>query len=458
MKKIIEFLNEQGYAPIEIGKQTALYEQYYVGKVDKFHEYEEMQGAEMGMAKRTRASLGMAKVVCERWADNMINPETTLNILSDEEKNTYQEWLDDYLEDNDVIARLNDFIERVFAQGLGATVQLRTDYGVVNQYLEKDSILPLKVFNGQIIDCAFITQLEDNTTQIQVHQRNKDGYEIINYYIDEEGDIDLSKYDEVKDTFNSPVQLFQIYRPAIVNNATEYNWEGISIFGNALSELQAVDLAFDGMIKEVKNGRMRVYVQGSALVMHKGKEVPIFNSDQDEFYQLPEDAKNPDGTFINVQAPTLRIQELIDNLNKQLNLLGTKVGFGENAFYSDQGSIYTNTEQVVSSNSIFFKTRTKHATLIGNALTKMVYALYYLTFGKELNEIVDVNFDDSIIHDKQGEFDRAVVLHNLGLISQVEFFVRTEGMTEEEAKLFVGEQIKSKELPEYTELDEVAEV
>lgn len=163
---------------------------------------------------------------------------------------------------------------------------------------------------------------------------------------------------------------------------------------------------------------------------------------------LPADATNPDGTLIKVEAPTLRVEQLIENLKLQLNLLGSKCGLGDNAFYSDRGGIYTNTEQVVSSNSKFYKTRTKHTTGFHAPLIEMIKALYYLEHNKILNENVYVEFDDSIIHDKNAEYQRTMQLFNAGLIDRVEVYMQLYKMSEQEAIEFNNKMTKRMALPE----------
>ena len=171
-----------------------------------------------------------------------------------------------------------------------------------------------------------------------------------------------------------------------------------------------------------------------------GKEVRYVNKDQDEFYVLPSDDTFEDETFIKVEAPQLRVQSFIDGLNESLNLLGRKCGLGDNQFSSKDGTIYTNTSQVVSTNSKFYKTRRKHASLVEYGLVGMIEALYYLENGRELEDTVAIQFDDSIIHDKEEEFQRSLLLFNQGIISKVTFVEQAMGMTTEEAQDFVARQ------------------
>lgn len=446
--EIKDILNKIGFTPID-RQENDLSEwgQFFKGHVHDFHEYTEYQGIELGHVTRKRKSLKMAKSISELWADNLINPET--EFVADDK--SIQTWIDNYVDNKGVKFKLNDLMELSFALGTGATIQSKDKKGnVFNQYIPMYAIWPLRSVLGEIVDCAFINQEVDESCYAQIHEQQEDGtYIIYNKFFDKDGTEYINE--DIESEFRSDVKLFQLYSPAIVNNINIGNPLGISIYANAIDELKSVDIAYDALDKEARNGRMRVYVQGEALQVHKGSKMPIFNKDQDEFYLLPEDAKNPDGTLINVQSPTLRIDQYINNLEKQLNMLGSKCGLGDNAFYSQDGTIYTNTTQVISTNSKFYKTRQKHATRIEKSLIDMLKALYYLDTGNLLESGIHIEFDDSIIHDKDAEYARLIQQFNLGLISRIEFYEQAYGMTNKEAVKFNDKQIKESTLGEDTE-------
>lgn len=443
-RNIQDLLSQIGIKVIDRQESDVqIWQSFYEGFVDEFHEYEEYQGN--ATVTRNRKSLHMAKVISELWSDNIINPET--NFFSDKD----QEWVDKYVDENNVKGRLNSFYEMVFALGIGATVQYRdANRKAINQYVRYDNIYPFEVVNDEIVGCAFVSE-DNDVLFIQIHNKKERLWIIQNIYFSVDGKR-LSNEGRAVETFISKEKLFQIHKPAIVNNINVGNYMGLSVFANAIEELKSVDIAYDALDKEIRNGRMRVFVQGEALYYDKGKERLIFNKDQDEFYLLPPDAKNLDGTLVKVEAPTLRVEQLIENLKTQLNLLGAKCGLGDSAFYSDGGSIYTNSDQVVSSNSKFYKTRTKHNTNFHISLVEMIKGLYYLETDKILDGNVYVEFDDSIIHDKDAEYNRIMQLFNAGLIDRIEVYIQLYKMSEQEAIEFNNKMTSRMALPE--DLDE----
>lgn len=431
IKKILVGL---GYSPLDRQeKEAETWAQLFKGKIRGFHEYSEYMGSER--VTRERKTLKMAKAISELWADNIINPETKI-VIQDE---IAQEWWDNLDEEQGITPDLNDLMELTFALSNGATVQNKTknDY-VHQQYVQNGSIYPLRVEHREIVAVAFASEMANGDTYIQIHDKVGDKYEIKNLFFNEKGDPIVKE--GIEEEFTSEVKLFQLYKPAIVNNVTLGNPLGISIFANAIDELKAVDIAYDALDKEIRNGQMRMFVQGSLLYFDKGKQAMIFDKNQDAFYLLPEQEEN--GELLKVVAPTLRVEQLINNLEKQLNLLGSKCGLGDNAFHSKDGTIYTNTTQVVSTNSKFYKTRQKHATRIERSLIEMVKALYFLEFGKELTESIYVDFDDSIIHDKEAEKKQLMLELNAGVISPIQYIMDTRNITEEEATEFYNKQVQ----------------
>lgn len=419
--------------------EVSLWKQWYQGRVKDFHTYTDYMG-KAGSVTRDRYSLGMGKVVAELWADNIWNPET--EIVMGEESN--QEWLDDKLEKLNFTNNFNTLVEQYMALGTGATVEYLDDKGITRvDFLTVESIFPYEFDNDDVMSCAFVSQYDKDIVYLQDHKLNYDDtYTITNKFYEKKDDdyIEIT-YEGIQEEITSPIKMFQIYKPAIANNININNPMGLSIFANAIKELEAVDTSFDAFRKEIKNGRMRVYLKESALSVDiEGKEVRYVNKDQDEFYVLPSDDTFEDETFIKVEAPQLRVQSFIDGLNESLNLLGRKCGLGDNQFSSKDGTIYTNTSQVVSTNSKFYKTRRKHASLVEYGLVGMIEALYYLENGRELEDTVAIQFDDSIIHDKEEEFQRSLLLFNQGIISKVTFVEQAMGMTTEEAQDFVARQ------------------
>jgi A118 family predicted phage portal protein len=102
--------------------------------------------------------------------------------------------------------------------------------------------------------------------------------------------------------------------------------------------------------------------------------------------------------------------------------------------------------EVISENSKTFGTVKAHENNVRDALTDMVHAIfdlavkYGLTWeGQSVESLisggynVSVQFDDSIIQDKDAEINQGVMLVGAALMSKKKFMTDTLGYTEEEA-------------------------
>ena len=148
---------------------------------------------------------------------------------------------------------------------------------------------------------------------------------------------------------------------------------------------------------------------------------------------LPEDAA--DSAVITPIDMKLRTVEHNTGIQDQLNLLSSKCGFGENHYRFNQGSVSTAT-QVISENSTMFRTIKKHEIILEQVLIELCRIILRLgntAMNAGLNENVEISidFDDSIIEDKQTDFSRDMQLLNAGIMNDWEF--RMRWMNEDEA-------------------------
>ena len=91
---------------------------------------------------------------------------------------------------------------------------------------------------------------------------------------------------------------------------------------------------------------------------------------------------------------------------------------------------------IVSENSTLFRTIKKHEIILEETLTQLARTILRLgnkLYGMGLNEEVEISidFDDSIIEDKQSDFSHDMQLLNAGIMNDWEF--RMKWMNEDEA-------------------------
>ena len=170
---------------------------------------------------------------------------------------------------------------------------------------------------------------------------------------------------------------------------------------------------------------------------------PVFDPNDVVFYQLPEDYLKDGGKPLETVDMNLRADEHEKAINDNLNMLSMKCGFGQNHYKFENGSVQTAT-QVISENSDMYRSINKHELILEPVLDELIRIIARLgrVIGVNTNPDTDIviNFDDSIIEDKQAErqSDRQDV--SMGVMSHAEYRAKWYGETLEEAQSKLPEQ------------------
>lgn len=406
-----DFLEKLGYdvqTSLDHREHMQLWREWYRGKVDSFHNYVIFNGIKE--VKKTKKSLGMAKKSCEDWADLLLNEKVKITI-----DDAYQDILDNCLNENDFQAQSNALIELSFALGTGAFVEYAsgaTQNGCQIDYINGNMIFPLRIKNGKITDVAFASQIGNNKYYVNIHEKVGNQYRIENVIFDAEkgGNYSVDELpDGVQRVIYSPVALFQIIKPNMVNNSDIDEPMGMAVFANALDEMMDCDEKFDSYFNEFQLGKKRLFLDPSVInVIQTPKDKngrafvrPAFDPNDTIFYAYGggSDMKEK----IKETEFNLRVDEHSQALQDALNLFADKVGFGSDHYVFKEGKVYTNTANIISSNSKMFRRLRKHELILKKALEDMVKAVLYVSNGIVYSNDIQVDFDDSIIEDKDTE-------------------------------------------------------
>lgn len=451
---IYEILRARGYTTVPESFYTQIdnWKSWYDGYVKSFHRYKIWNGIKNVNCRLY--SMGMAKKVCEDWANLLMNEKVKITLEGEKE----QAFVDDIFERNNFALKANEMQELKAARGTVAyvptVVNARADAetGIVNgagaririDYVTADLILPLTWENGIITECAFGSHKavkKDTYMYVCIHRLTERGtYDIENLlFRDVKGSLTEVSLADVQGFENVPPvvhtsetrRMFVIDRLAIANNVDYTLPLGISVFANAIDQLQAVDIAYDSYVNEFRLGKKRVMVKPQATKSFPDGE-PLFDPNDVVFYILPEDGQP--GDLVKEINMNLRAAEHNAGIQDMLNILSSKCGFGENHYRYDNGSISTAT-QIISENSEMFRTIKKHEIILESALIELCRILLrmgnaYMGAGLDEDVEISIDFDDSIIIDKeaQREQDRRDV--SMGAMNLWEY--RAKYMNEDE--------------------------
>ena len=450
---VIEKLKELGYSTVDedFYRKVGEWKSWYIGDVKGFHRYKVRNGQSIVSCKRY--SLGMGKKIPEDWANLLMNEKVNITLEGQRE----QEFVDRVFEENNFLVKSNEMQEMAFALGTVAFIPRVVGMeatetgpipgsasGIVMDYVTVEHIWPIAWQNGIVTECAFssvVTNNGEDYCYLQIHHKVNGLYDIENRlyrYRNENLDAELPLKDVASFANVPPIvhtgsdrRQFVIDRPNIANNFDYSVPLGISVYANAIDVMQGVDIAYDSYVNEFVLGKKRIMVKPSAMTYLEGE--PIFDTNDLVFYVLPEDTQ--DSSVITPIDMNLRTAEHNTGIQDQLNLLSSKCGFGENHYRFDNGSLATAT-QVISENSTMFRTIKKHEIILEQVLIELCRIILRLgntAMNAGLNEDVEISidFDDSIIENKDVDFSRDMQLLNAGIMNDWEF--RMKWMNEDEA-------------------------
>lgn len=446
-----------------IEKWKCIYQGYYP-------EWHDLNVVTIGGNKKRRMNtLNLGKIISEELARLVFNEKVKIHISPD----SYSKVIHEVLKRNDFYKLFQDNLERMFALG-GMVIKV---YAANNQiklgFVNADCFFPLSYSNGRVDEGLFINQIRKGGkwyTHLEWHTWSGDEYVIRNelYESDLSSELGIKVSlatlfpDLAEETRISGLSrpLFVHFKPNIANNFDTQSPLGISIFANALDTIHALDLAFDSLVNEFKLGRKRIIVPATAVkavVDPTDGSIRRYFDPNDEVYQAFQFDTIENQQIID-NSVELRIDEHIAGINALLEILAMQIGFSPGSFTFDGSSVKTATE-VISENSKTFRTVASHEILVEEGLRQLIdtigdVATLYGIFTVPNDYEVSVEFDDSIVIDKNENSNYYLKFYNAGLTTKVYTLMKTLGFTEEEATQMVEARKKEDQTlnPDFEEL------
>lgn len=407
-------------------------------------------------------TLNIASQSCGDLSDFFFNEKLEITISNKKA----QKVINECLEQNGFLDNANSLMQLTKALGTGAFVPYLDDEVLRINYLNATNIVILSSNKREVKEVLFWNEektVKGTELTINAHILDEnDNYIIYNRkYVKSFNDSDYVKEDlgelEKIETKSSLPKFAVIYTPEI-NNLDINSCYGISCYANALDNILSVDKAFDTLDNEIWLGRKRVYVPTSAAKFNtdeQGNITPIFDPSDVAFYGVPDKEGKE---MLKESSFDLRIDELTQALQAQLNLYTSKVGLGHNYYKFKDGEVYVNTDNVMSSNSDVYRKIKKQENIITKAITQLCYAIAELV-GITGRFSVSVYYDDSIIEDKDKIRTQAQSEYNSKLISKAQYYRDVYKLKDEEALQFaeqMNEEIQNQTIVDGSEfgLDE----
>lgn len=437
---------------------------YFKGKFPKV-KYRDTYGADR---KRDYISLNMAQVICRNMASILVNENMSIGINDNESALTF---VQDIFDRNDFNKNIERYLESGLALGgLGMRPYLDGDT-IKIAYVQAPVFYPLRSNTGDVSEAAIASR--STTVQgrqpiywtlLEFHSWAQDGktYVIDNelYRSDNKDRVgvrvnlgmmypDLSEHVELPD-LKRP--LFVYFKPFGFNNKDITSPLGLSIYDNARATLRAINDAYDQFHWEIKAGQRRMAVpeRMTKIINEAGQDVLTFPVDQDVFVSVGGDM---DDAKITDMTPDIRVDRYTATLNELLRKLETQVGLSAGALSPNLAQANKTATEVVSEDSLTYRTRSSHLTNVERAIQELVVSIlelaeFYDLYSGDIPDVGDVvvNFDDGVFTDKNAQLDYYTKAAAAGFISKKDAIMKVMGKTDTEASEIL-KQIQAESQP-----------
>lgn len=441
-------------------------------------------------AKREAYRMNIAKAICAEMAGLVWGEECDVRVTMDGRESDDQspdplgEFVGSVLRENAFREKMQEAIEQGLALGGNAlkvwreekrdsegnpvpgSEQIRIGYCMADQFV------PIAWDNARVTEGVFISRQAKSGyyfTRLEWHRWDGSTYvirnelfrsEIMKGGAGESQDIlgvrwplaDMYPWLEEETVIPVEESLFSYWRTPIANNLDDNSPLGISMYGNALETLHALDICYDSFVREFRLGKKRIIVPARAVRVvvdpESGQTRRYFDATDETYEALASD--NPEDLKIQDNSVELRVEEHISAINAFLSILCMQVGFSAGTFTFDQHTGLKTATEVVSENSKTFKTIRTIQNQIAPALEHLVrniidVAVLYETRweGQSVESLaaggyhVNVVFDDGVTQDRQTNINEGVMLVGAGLLSKYTFLTDRkygQGLTPEEAE------------------------
>lgn len=442
-------------------------------------------------AKREVYRMNMAKAVCAEIAGLIWGEQCEIHVTTDGRDQSQEEPdpLDCFVQCvlccNAFSEKMQESIEQGCALG-GATLKVWADvkhdsegreipesrkiqigYGMADQFV------PTAWDNAKVTEGVFISrQAKDGYyyTRLEWHQWDGLTYVIRNELYrsaiqkgKNPGDTQdilgiryplAEIYPDLEEETVIPVEesLFSYWRTPIANNLDDNSPLGISLYGNALETLHALDICYDSFVREFRLGKKRIIVPArcvrSVVDPDTGKVRRYFDATDETYEALASD--DPEDLKIQDNSVEIRVEEHVQAINAFLSILCLQVGFSTGTFTFDQHTGLKTATEVISENSKTYKTIKTLQNQITPAIEHLVRNIVDVAIlydmdheGQKVSALaapgyhVSIVFDDGVTQDRQTNITEGVTLVGAGLLSKFKFLTDKkygQGLTPEEAE------------------------
>jgi A118 family predicted phage portal protein len=288
-------------------------------------------------------------------------------------------------------------------------------------------------------------------TRLEYHSFDGDQYLITNKcylgdYPDdtkEQVDISVTPWSELREETaiaNMKRTLFGVFRTPSANNIDMDSPYGLPIFSEAVQELRDLDIAYSRNSKEIRDSKRTVLLDSDRLL--SGKMGDLTRETLPDYIKLVDGDTSTESDVYHEINPTLNTDTRLTGINALLSQIGYKVGFSNGYFVFNESTGIQTATQVEADQQRTIQFIKDVRDKLESCLDGLIYALdvfaslyslaprgkYEITYG----------FGD-ITYNVEEDRARWWGYVQAGRVPAWMYFVKFEGMTEEEAKAMTAE-------------------
>lgn len=475
MNGVINYLNKKGY---EVNTSYYSYIEKWIdiwkGKAE-WLKVKTIDGTDYPMY-----TLNIAKRSCEDLA-SMVTSEP-FTIKASKNDNILQE----DLKEAKILENLPKMIEimgytgtvgsvarivnaEIIGEGEKATLKKGSKTKIRNIIVRADQIIPLTFDNGEVINCAIVSNLNKKIngkvktlTYMELHELEDRGYQITNKYFDENGaEIQI---DGVLETYNTLSQkpLFNLRKLEKENPIDNNNNLGLALYGSANDQLIITDLTYNNFGMDFKLGQklMLINKKLTKIVTEeytdedgqlKQRQKVLYPSDiqKQQFMDISDGimGKENENPYVYEYNPDLRVGDNKEGIQFALNTYSFEIGFGTDYYNFENGKVYTNTLSVMNSRKDLVDNMNKIRKSINEFLKGICQSLLLcekILGNATIDETqeIEVAEVDGFMSDDDTERTKLQQDYNMGAITLKRYLMKVYKMTEEEALKEIAEREK----------------
>ena len=389
-------------------------------------------------------TVNFAKTICSEISQ-LIN----LGIKVTVDGSARADWLQEQV--NKIYFKLREWVEYGSAYG---TIILKVNGDSAELYTP-DRFEVTQVTNGKITGVVFYdTQKVGDTwyTRLEYHRFEGEQYRITNKCYSGTSEYDLKTHVDIVVTpwadlmeeaaiENIDKPLFGVLRTPQANNIAMNSPMGLPVFSEAVQELRDLDIAYSRNSKEIGDSKRMVMLDSDRLLPY-GNPGNLDRASLPDYIRLVDGDTSTESDIYHEINPTLNTDARLTGINALLSQIGFKVGFSNGYFVFNEKTGMVTATQVEADDRRTIQTVKDHRDKLEDCMGGLIYAL---------NVFADL-YDYAPAGDYEVVFDFGDITYNreedrarwwsyvqAGAVPKWKYFVKFEGMSEDEAKAMIDE-------------------